>query len=294
MEMHEYLRAIGLASVQTKKQLKMLTDWVLEAPDRFRTAETNGEDAIAVAERHVADTAGVAVVGTVNESGNLIPEYYFPYLDSSLLSSDAPLSVEKQTAKNGYIGMADDERLNLSLIFSVRNVTDAARYLNEDPFANREFKTVSLTLLASDAMVILPISSREHVLKAREERAKRQSAFLKDINSGDEKAFERFAAASVNRFEKMMKMIENSDVYSVVESFFMPHGMESDRYYFLGTITSCREVRNHVTNERFYALNIDVNGVEFALAVHEDDLVGAPAEGLRIRGHAWMAGELRY
>lgn len=292
--MHEFLRAVGLKSLKTKEQLRLLTDWVAEAPTRFRVATLGNEENLAVAERLITDVLGVAVVGSVDERGKLIPEYYFPYIDSNLISSEAPLSVEKQVSRNGYIGLAEDDRLDLSLIFSVRNVTDAAKSLREDPQADNPFKRVTLSLLLSDGTVLLPIAVSERVLKTKEDREKRHKELLAEVANGDPEAFEKMAKESILRFEKMMERVERSDVYSVVNSFFMPHGMESERYYFLGMITHCHEVQNPLTKETVYLMDIDVNGVEFAVAVNAEDLTGVPAEGYRLRGHAWMQGELKY
>lgn len=285
--MHEFLQAIGLKSLKTKKELKLLTEWVLARPDRFRVSDTGDEENVAMAERLTADSAGVAVVGSVNEQGTMVPEYYFPFLQSRVASSDAPISVEKQVARNGYIGLVEDDRLNLSLIFHVKNVIDAVKCEK-----GADFKSVSLSLLASDATVLLPIAVPEKVLKSREERKKRQEKLMNDLANGDTEAFEKMARESVERFEKMMARVEKADVYSVVDSFFMPHGMESDRYYFLGTITNCREEENRLTEEKFYVMVIDVNGVEFSVSVNASDLTGVPAEGYRLRGHGWLLGEL--
>ncbi len=292
--MHEFLRAIGLKSVKTKEQLKLLTDWVLEKPDRFRAAALPDEENLAMAERLTSESSGVAVVGSVDEHGRLIPEYYFPYTDSNVISSEAALSVEKQVSRNGYIGLCEDDRLDISLIFSVRNVTDAVKEAQEGMLTGKLFRSVTLSLLLSDGTVLLPIAIPDRVLKKREETEKRRKALMNDFANGDPEAFEKMARESVARFEKMMTRMEKSDVYSVVNSFFMPHGMESDRYYFLGTITHCRQNENRITHERFYEMTIDVNGVEFSASVNESDLTGVPSEGCRLRGHAWMCGELRY
>ena len=292
--MHEFLRAVGLKSIKTKEQLKALTAWVLEKPDRFRAASLPDEENLAVAERLTSESSGVAVVGAVNEQGDLVPEYYFPYTGSSLISSDAPLSVEKQISRNGYIGLCEDDRLDISLIFSVKNVTDAAKQLQEGMLTGKLFRRVSLSLLLSDGTILLPIAIPDRVLKKREESEKRRKALMNDYANGDPEAFEKMARESVLRFEKMMDRVEKSDVYSVVNSFFMPHGMESDRYYFLGTIKHCRENENRITHEHFYEMTVDVNGMEFSASVNASDLTGVPAEGYRLRGHAWMSGELRY
>ena len=179
--MHEFFRVIGLESIKTKEQLRLLTDWVAEAPTKFRVATLSEDENLAMAERLITDSTGVAVVGSVDEQGILVPESYLPHLVSNVISSEAPLSVEKQASRNGYSGLAEDERLDLSLIFSVKNVTEAAKNQKEGMLTGQLFRRVSLSLLLSDGTVLLPIAVPDRVLKANEDREKRRKEFLADV-----------------------------------------------------------------------------------------------------------------
>jgi len=249
--MHDFLRAIGFQSIRTKKQLKLLIDWVLERPDTLSVVSKDSESNLAQASREICGHAGVSVVGEIDERGNIIPEYYFPYIISNQISSEAPLSYEKQSDKDGYVAMCEDMRLGMSMIFSVRNVTEVMKQ-EEDFGLGLGFQKVSLSALAKDGRVLLPVDETQPP-----------------------------------------KNIQDADVYSVVNTFFMPCGMECDQYYLMGKILSKQIYQNGITKEIFYRLIVEANGISMCVAINEHDLEGVPEVGYRIKCHVWLTGDLK-
>ena len=293
--MHEFLRSIGFSGTLNKKQLDKLINWVLETPDHLSvvsSAASGGEANLAVAEREIAGRAGILVAGELDEQGKVVPEYYFPYLKSSMISSEASLSVEKQAAREAYTGMCEDFRMGMSLIFAVTNIADAARNAISEPMRrNAPFKKVCLAALASDATVILPLMQTEKVLNPRNEDA--NSQLIHEAEEGNIDAQIELQRQEEERYKNALERLRGSDVFSVVESFFMPHGMESERYYLMGKIVSSSRYTNRLTNEDFYVILVDVNGMPLSLAVSRKDLTGEPLTGSRIKAHIWLMGELR-
>ena len=104
--------------------------------------------------------------------------------------------------------------------------------------------------------------------------------------------------AVVNGFEldeeQLSDRITREDIYSLVDNTFMPYGMESYSYYFLGDILSSALILNEITKERFYRMVVSVNGVEFTAAVSENDLQGVPAAGLRLKAKGMLMGEFSH
>ena len=90
--MHEYLKAIGFSGITNKREQDRLEKWVLEAPDRFSVVSYKPGVDLALAERSCGGHAGVAVLGEVDESGIIVPEYTFPYLDGQVTSSQGRIS----------------------------------------------------------------------------------------------------------------------------------------------------------------------------------------------------------
>lgn len=293
--MHEFLRSIGFSGTLSKKQLDELVNWVLEAPGHLSVvsrAASSGEANLAVAEREVAGRAGILVAGEMDEHGKLIPEYYFPYLKSAMISSEAGLSVEKQAARDAYTGMCEDYRMGMALIFAVTNIADAARNAISEPMRrNAPFKKVCFAALASDAVVILPLLQTEKVLKPQSEDSK--DRLYHEAEEGNVNAQMAIEKAEEERYHRALDRLRDTDIFTVVESFFMPHGMESERYYLMGKIVSSKQYTNQLTNEDFYDILIEVNGMPLSLAVSRKDLTGEPVNGARLKAHIWLMGELR-
>ena len=290
--MHSFLRSIGFDSVKNRDQEKALVDWVLENPSRMSVVSLDHESNLAMAEKDVNGHAGIAVVGEIGESGGLVPEYYFPYLSSTHISSTAPLSYEKTATRDGFSGMCEDDRLGLALIFDVKNVPDVIRDQQDLQLGNASFQRVMLSMLLREATVLLPIGAKKSV------PANSRRSFEKNLTEaeeqGDLEAVGRLAREEMLRFGRAIQRIRETDVLTVVESFFMPYGMESYSYYFLGDILSSALILNEITKERFYRMVVSVNGVEFTAAVSENDLQGVPAAGLRLKAKGMLMGEFSH
>ena len=291
--MHDFLRAVGFRSVRTKTQLKKIVDWVLEQPDQLSIVTTDRESNLVQASREVANRSGITVIGELDERCNVVPEYYFPYESSTHISSDAHITYEHQSSKDGYIGMCEDYRLGMALIFTVRNVTEVFRSIQNFP-AEPDFSRVSFSALAKDGTVLLPLEQTARVLKQSREAKEQREQLLEDAHMGDPKAMENLAKQEMDRYEHVMKHIHDTDVYTLVSSFFMPHGMESDQYYFMGRILSKQLLENTLTGEKFYRMIVESNGLELTVSINEEDLTGVPEVGCRLKCHAWLLGELKH
>lgn len=290
--MHAFLRSIGFKSYTTKKSLKELTDWVTDKPDRMSVVATGEDSNLTVAEREIAGHAGVAVVGEINEHGDLIPEYYFPYINSTHISSDARLSFEHDAGRSGLIGMCEDYRMGMALIFTVKNMVDVMRCEFQTP-SEASFSRVCFSALASDGTVILPVIKRDRVLKQSRRDDDLKAHQSSDGRNGSEEDFEAFAQSEMSRIHDIMSRARNTDILTLVESFFMPHGMASDQYYLMGEIKAQARIENELTREHFYRILLETNGMELTVAVNERDLLGVPEVGCRLKCHVWLMGDLK-
>ena len=289
---HTFLRSIGFESVKTRDQEKALVDWVLENPSRMSVVSLDREMNLAMAEKDVNGHAGIAVVGAIGEQGSLVPEYYFPYLGATHISSTAPLSYEKTATRDGFSGMCEDDRLGLALIFDVKNVPEVIRDQQDLQLGSPSFRRVMLSMLLKEATVLLPISDRKKAPATSRRTFEKRLGEAEE--QGDLEAVGRLAREEMMRFGRAVQRIHETDILTVVESFFMPYGMESYSYYFLGDILSSALILNEITKERFYRMVVSVNGVEFTAAVHENDLQGVPAAGMRLRAKGMLMGELAH
>ena len=80
----------------------------------------------------------------------------------------------------------------------------------------------------------------------------------------------------------------------MVDSYFMPYGVECDQYSVLGEIKETRTVENFLTKEKVYIMRISCNDLEFDLCINDEDLLGEPAVGRRFKGNIWMQGYINF
>ena len=52
--------------------------------------------------------------------------------------------------------------------------------------------------------------------------------------NGDEEAMESLTIEDMDTYSMISQRVENEDVYSIVDSYFMPYGMECDLYNIHG------------------------------------------------------------
>lgn len=265
-------------------------DWTRSNPTRLNVVSLPGDQNVATAERDVVGKAGLMVIGEADASGELNPDTLMPYLRGGVTSSDARISYEKKAGMAGYSGMCEDNRFGMALIFTVSNPQDVLRAEQDYLLKEAPFSKVALSILLSEGTVLLPLASADKVPVRKTESLKER---MEDAIANDPEALERLAREELVRFEKAMKKVQETDIFSVVDNFFMPHGMESDQYYFMGVILSKKLFVNELTDEHFYRMVIDCNGVEFTIAVNQKDLEGEPTAGYRLKGRGMLMGELK-
>ena len=117
---------------------------------------------------------------------------------------------------------------------------------------------------------------------------------LDAAKAGDEDAIEILTETDINLMSEINKRIEEEDLYSLVESSFMPTGVECDQYAILGEIISLRMKSNVYTHENVLDLKLQCNDTIFHVCMNEKDLLGVPAIGRRFKGTVWMQGEMEF
>ena len=56
-----------------------------------------------------------------DDDDNFYPDYYFPYFEGSGISTYADIAIERKIEKEQYVGMCEDSKIGISLIFTLQN-----------------------------------------------------------------------------------------------------------------------------------------------------------------------------
>ena len=105
---------------------------------------------------------------------------------------------------------------------------------------------------------------------------------------------ENLTLEDIDTYSLLSKRITHEDVLSIVDTYFMPYGIESDQYSVLGEIMDVTLLQNRFTEENVYSMEIMCNDILFSVCINQKDLLGEPEVGRRFKGNIWMQGSVKY
>jgi hypothetical protein len=289
--MHNFLKTIGFSKIQTDMQLEPLLERAVN--EKYRTLIINGNEGSVIEQYQlpVAPSMGIAVVGERTPDGVFHRNYYFPYMRSYDGTLTEAGSVERHLEKETYAGVLEDFKSGITLIFYVTNSVQL-RELHKMGM-NVKARQAFLTGLAIEGKILLPIEKKEDPEAVKRKSIERRRLF-EAARQGDQEAIDTLTETDINMFNELHQRIVTEDLYSIVETTFMPTGVECDIYSILGEIVSLRVKENVYTHENVVDMKISCNDCIFHVAINETDLVGIPAVGRRFKGKIWMQGNLEF
>ena len=289
--MHRFLRSVGFRTYTKKRDIeKMLSE--LEKTALRRRIEIDTDENLCELRAELAPGMGIVLVGEMDEQGIFHREFYYPYLRSSDISSKAECSIQRHTEKETYAGLLDEYRVGISLIFYLENGFEyRERKLNK---SSRRVEAVNLTGLAMDGKILLPLHKTRKQIELAKVAAKDRTNLIEAAKNGDEDAMETLTIEDIDMYSQISRRAMKEDLYSIVDSCFMPCGIECDQYSVIGEITHIEEKKNSFTGEMVYDLTLDCNDMLFHVGIGAEDLMGEPKVGRRFKGQIWMQGAAKF
>ena len=102
--MHKYMRTIGFSQYTSRQDLdKLLKKLVKDASKSDILKESDGE-MFCELRAQTAPGMGVAIAGRLSQRGIFKQEYYFPYVESSQVTSTADCSIQRHTERETFAG----------------------------------------------------------------------------------------------------------------------------------------------------------------------------------------------
>ncbi|MCM1257139.1 MAG: DUF3881 family protein [Clostridium sp.] len=287
--MHSFMRAVGFEQM-SNAQLDEILHQVVESPDYINTAVDSQKNEFIEIRKNFGESMGICVCGSFVENGEFGMDYYYPYFTGTGITSQEQVVVEKHADKEAYAAVCDDIKVGVTLIFYLQNV---AEYLKMKTKNERGFNTnISSTLagLSLGGKILFPISKSEKQIQRNEKITKNRNHLIAAARDGDEDAIESLTLEDIDTYSMISRRIVHEDILSIVDSYFMPHGIESDQYAILGEILNYYYVTNEVTKQRICVLTVDTNDLVYDICINEMDLLGEPEVGRRFKGNIWMQG----
>ncbi len=296
--MHRFMRAIGFSTEGTRENRKRLLSYVVTSADESRVVSAKEGHLLVEYRKYFGDRIGIIVRGTFEpgESGaeEYFVDYSVPFLKAVAISSTDRVTFESFADKLEYVGICDDYRLGMPLIFYLQNMNELLS--QTEPVQNRAIDVfhVSLSALSVKGSIMMPIEKSESDEQLMKKRKRERDELYRRAKTGDESAIENITIEDMDTYSIVKKKSKEEDVFSLVDSYFMPVGIECDQYSILGEIKDVNESINQITGEEVVILDIVANDIFFDVCINRKDLVGEPEIGRRFKGDVWMQGTVAF
>ena len=291
--MHKFLRAVGFSQYTEKKQVqKLIRDIIIHADERSYTT-VGKKTLVAEFDRNFAEDIGIAVCGEFDEDDTYSFDYYLPYLRSDLVSTAEDISIERHAAKESYAGICDDPKVGVSLIFYLQNMISYLKLQGEGKIPAKG-TSLNLSALSCQGTIMMPIQKTEWHKKKIAKDAVQRNRLIQAARGGDEEAMESLTLEDMDTYTSISRKIQKADIFSLVDTYFMPYGVECDQYSVLGEITDMKLVTNGLTGEKVHILTLCCNDLNLKVAINSIDLLGEPAVGRRFKGSVWLQGQVNF
>ena len=131
-------------------------------------------------------------------------------------------------------------------------------------------------------------------VKRDREITSNRNRLISAARNGDEDAMESLTMEDIDTYSMISRRIVQEDIFTIVDSYFMPYGIECDQYNVMGEITEFVQTTNSRTGERLYQLSLLCNDITFDVCINEKDLMGVPEVGRRFKGVIWLQGKINF
>ena len=289
--MHSYLKAIGFSRVKSRKEMEDLLEALISSANEKKVYKINNEVTAAELISEVGDNIGLIIRGEYDKEGKFYVEHFVPYYWGQKVSTAEATYISKRVETDGYTAMCEDYRLGVSLIFYLLNAID---YRNARRKGLHELYPIRLCALALEGKILLPTLRTEHQMAQKKEEIIARSKLIVEAKMGNQEAMETLTMEDIDQYAVVSQRIKKEDVYSIVESTFIPHGTESDNYMIIGIIKDVKTVDNYLTQEEMYILSLLCNEVDIEVCINKKDLLGEPLPGRRFRGVVWLQGIIEF
>ena len=289
--MHSYLKAVGFSKIKKREELKEILLDVIRNYDE-KTAVEDHEDGVFVEfSKNYGYDCGITVCGQYDENDRFHVEYYFPYFRGTGITTQEQVTVERHTDKESFAGACDDLRIGITLIFYLQNGTE---YMLEHQKGRISTQPLTLSGLANEGRILLPVLKDKEAVKVEKETSNNRNHLIAAARNGDEEAMESLTMEDMDTYSMISHRIVNEDILSIVDSYFMPYGIQCDQYSVLGEILDFHFFQNEMSGEELLRMTLESNNMQFDVCINKADLLGEPAIGRRFRGNIWLQGQLHF
>ena len=251
--MHQYLKAIGFGNLSTKRELKEILNQVENNYTHQTVISYNESIDFCELQKDFGQGIGIALYGEMDEKEKFDADYYIPYFKGNGVTTFSEVTVEKRIDREQYVGICEDPKVGISLIFCVKN---GVEYKKECQFGTISGLNTSVTFsgLALSGKILFPVKKSPQQIESVSEASDNRRNLLSAARNGDQTAIETLTLDDIDIYSQVSRRLLHEDVFTIVDTYFMPYGVECDIYSIMGEILDVIEIENQVTKEKIYLL----------------------------------------
>lgn len=285
--MHRFLRSIGFSDINNRQDMDKILGIIMNQPDRRKKTKIS-EKIYTEMSQDFGHNMGITIRGEYDKLGFFHLEHYFPYCTCNLFTATEDIVVNKRVDTDAYTGMCDDMRLGISMIFYLQNAVDYVSLCSADNTPHKA--KLSLSGLALNGTIILGVDRSEQSVRRKNQENHLRNQLIQQAKNGDQDAIDSLTVDEIDLNSRIQRRIKSEDLYSLVETTFVPYGSESDNYYMVGIIVNWTLITNPYTHEEVYHMLVNCNDIVLTVCINKKDLAGTPMIGCRFKGVIWMQG----
>ena len=291
--MHKYSKAIGFGGDISGSMMRKVEEEVRREFTSHERMILDEDTDYCEFRKILGERLELAMYGVMDLDENFEKEYSVPVFQGKGITTSADVIVEKKIDKEAYIGICEDARVDISLMFYLQNPMEYVRELQSGNLSKKK-TSVTLAGLAYDGTVLFPVTKNEKDKKEQREQFRDRMMLVSAARKGDSEAIETLTLKDMDMYQKVSKRVVTEDIFSIIDTYFMPYGVECDLYSIMGEILDMDLVINEVTREKIMILTLDVNEMIFDVCIPKANILGEPAVGRRFRTNIWLQGKINF
>ena len=291
--MHQYLKAVGFGKIKSRKELYEILSDVENKFTYHELVYMEEEMDFCEYQREYGAGIGISLYGDIDINEYFRKQYYCPFFIGTGITSYADIIIDRRMDRESYIGICEDTKIGISLIFHMQNTLE---YLKERELTKDKVKYTSVTLsgLCNSGTILLPIKKDKLQVRKQKEEVTNRMLLMDAAKNGDPVAIESLTLDDIDTYSEVSRRLVTEDVFSIVDTYIMPYGVECDQYSILGEILDCSLIKNGLTEEDVYLMTINCNAMIFDLCINKEDVYGEPGVGRRFTGTIRMQGYINF
>lgn len=290
---NSFMKTIGFQGIKNQRQMDQLLNWIVTNYDRDAVIPVPNADTTYVQVwKEFGNGFGISIVGEL-EDDEINVEYSYPYVRGCEIHEKMDLQIEKLSSREAYAGVSENVNVGVSLIFFLQNADEFLRthHAKDYYFVGER---VHLAGLASKGVVLLELNKDDEQREQEKEKNKDRNQLIEAARAGDMKAIETLTLEDMDTYTKVTRRSKREDILTIVDTYFMPYGIESDQYSILGIIYKVEESENQLTKEKIYLLSVECNNIHIRIAINREQLMGEPICGRRLKANIWLQGTAEF